>query len=125
VVTGKVEPFAQGNGASANRLTRQPFLPKLPLTKYMSGKHFRLLFVFALAILFLAGQFHLCADTNAGGYASHVCPFCATAGSAIFTPALSMAMIPVLTKLEVAAVAFELSTEVARTTSPRAPPSLS
>jgi hypothetical protein len=90
----------------------------------MSGKHARLLFVCLLAILFLAGQFHLCADTNTSGYASHVCPFCATVGSAIFTPAPSVAMIPVLGKLEVAAVAFELCTDVARTTSPRAPPSL-
>jgi hypothetical protein len=90
----------------------------------MSGKRTRLFFVFLLAILFLAGQFHLCADTNSGGYASHICPFCATAGSAIFTPALSMAMIPVLGKLEIVAIAFELSLDVARTTSPRAPPSL-
>ncbi len=90
----------------------------------MSGKRIRIFFVFVLALLFLAGQFHLCADTNSGSYASHICPFCATAGSAIFTPALSMAMIPVLTKLEVAAVAFELSTEVAHTISPRAPPFL-
>lgn len=90
----------------------------------MSGKPTRLIFVFVLAILFLAGQFHLCADTNSGGYASHVCPFCATAGSAIFTPALNMAMIPVLAKLEVAAVAFEITADVVRTTSPRAPPSL-
>ncbi|HXM15627.1 MAG TPA: hypothetical protein VN933_10325 [Candidatus Eremiobacteraceae bacterium] len=90
----------------------------------MSGKHARLLFVCLLAILFLAGQFHLCADTNAGGYVSHTCPFCATVGSAIFTPAPSVSMIPVLGKLEVAAVAFEISVDVARTTSPRAPPSL-
>jgi hypothetical protein len=91
----------------------------------MSGKHARLLFVCLLAILFLAGQFHLCADTNAGGYTSHICPFCATVGSAIFTPTPSVAMIPVLSELEIAAVAFELSTEVVRMTSPRAPPSLS
>jgi hypothetical protein len=90
----------------------------------MSGKHVRLFFVCLLALLFLAGQFHLCADTNAGGYASHTCPFCATVGSAIFTPSPSVAMIPILTKLEIVAVAFELSTDVARTTSPRAPPSL-
>jgi hypothetical protein len=100
-------------------------LPKLCLIKHMSGKHVRLFFIFVLALLFLAGQFHLCADTNAGGYASHICPFCATAGSAIYAPALSMAMIPVLTKLEIVAVAFEISVDVARTTSPRAPPSLS
>jgi hypothetical protein len=90
----------------------------------MSGKHARLFFVCLLAILFLAGQFHLCADTNAGGYASHTCPFCATVGSAIFTPTPSVSMIPVLSKLEVAAVAFEISVDVARTTSPRAPPAL-
>jgi hypothetical protein len=90
----------------------------------MSGKRTRLIFVFVLAIIFLAGQFHLCVDTSTGSYASHICPFCATAGSAVFTPALSLAMIPVLTKLEIAAVAFEISVDVARTTSPRAPPSL-
>ena len=90
----------------------------------MSGKRIRIIFMFLLAILFLAGQFHLCVDTTSGGYASHICPFCATTGSAIFTPELSLAMIPVLTKLEVTAVAFELSVVVARTTSPRAPPSL-
>jgi hypothetical protein len=90
----------------------------------MSGKHARLFFVCLLAILFLAGQFHLCADTNANGDASHFCPFCATAGSAIFTPPLSMAMIPVLSKLETAAVAFEISVDVPRVTSPRAPPAI-
>jgi hypothetical protein len=90
----------------------------------MTGKHARLFFVCLLAILFLAGQFHLCADTNANGDPSHFCPFCATAGSAIFTPPLSMAMIPVLTKLETAAVAFELSVDVPRLTSPRAPPAV-
>jgi hypothetical protein len=110
--------------AGGNRLTRQPFLPKLRLIKQMSGKYVRFFFVCLLAILFLAGEFHLCADTTSSGYNSHICPFCATVGSAIFTPALSVAMIPVLGKLEVAAVAFELSVEVARTTSPRAPPSL-
>jgi hypothetical protein len=90
----------------------------------MSGNRTRVFFIFLLAILFLAGQFHLCADTSANGFASHTCPFCATAGSAVFTPVPSMAMIPVLSKLEIVAVAFELSTDVARTTSPRAPPSL-
>jgi hypothetical protein len=90
----------------------------------MSGNRTRLILVFVLAIIFLAGQFHFCADTNSGGYASHVCPFCATAGSAIFAPPLSLAIIPVLSKLEIAAVAFELTVDVARTTSPRAPPYL-
>src|SRR4051812_13240963 len=69
-----------------NCLTYQPFLPKLRLTKYMSGNRTRVFFIFLLAILFLAGQFHLCADTSANGFASHTCPFCATAGSAVFTP---------------------------------------
>jgi hypothetical protein len=90
----------------------------------MSGNRFRLFFIMAIAILFIAGQFHLCADTSSGGFTSHVCPYCATAGSAVFTSTLSMAMIPVLGKLEVAAVAFEISADVPRTTAPRAPPSL-
>jgi hypothetical protein len=90
----------------------------------MNGDRFRLFFILVLALLFVAGQFHLCADTNRGDYASHFCPFCATTGSAIFTPALNMAVIPVLGKLETATEAFELCIEVPRVTSPRAPPSL-
>jgi hypothetical protein len=90
----------------------------------MTGKPMRLVFVVVLAVLFLAGQLHFCADTNSGAFATHVCPLCATAGSAMMSPALNMAMIPVLHRLEVAAVAFEISLDVSRTTSPRAPPSL-
>jgi hypothetical protein len=90
----------------------------------MGRDGFRVLLIFVLAFLFLASQFHLCADANTGGFASHFCPFCATTGSAIFMPALNIAMIPVLSRLETAAVSFEISVEVSRLTSPRAPPSL-
>lgn len=90
----------------------------------MTAKQMRLAFVVLLAIVFLAGQLHFCADTTSGAFATHICPLCATAGTAILAPALSMAMIPVLQRLEVAAVAFEISLDVSRTISPRAPPSL-
>ena len=32
----------------------------------MDGTRLRLFFIFAIALLFLGGQFHLCADLNAG-----------------------------------------------------------
>lgn len=108
------------HGWRLNCLTAQPFLPKLRLTKYMSRKHMRLGLVLLLGIVFLAGQFHVCADPTA----THVCPFCTTAGSAILIPAPSISLVPVLDRLEVAAVAFEVSAEAPRTTSPRAPPTL-
>jgi hypothetical protein len=90
----------------------------------MSGNRFRLFLLVVVAILFVAGQFHLCVDTNSDAYGAHICPFCATAGSAILALGLSMATVPVLSKLEVTAVAFEISADLPRTTSPRAPPAL-
>jgi hypothetical protein len=86
----------------------------------MSRKRIRLALVLLLGVVFLAGQFHFCADLSA----THACPFCATAGSAILTPTPSISLIPVLDRLEVAAVAFEISFDAPRTTSPRAPPAL-
>jgi hypothetical protein len=86
----------------------------------MSRKHMRLAFVLLLVIVFLAGQFHVCADPSA----THVCPFCTMAGSAILTPTPSISFIPILDRLEVAAVAFEVSADAPRYVSPRAPPAL-
>ena len=103
-----------------NCLTARPFLPKLRVTKYMSRKHMRLALVLFLGFVFLAGQFHVCADPSA----THACPFCTMAGSAILTPSPRVSFIPVLDRLEVAAVAFEISADAPRTTSPRAPPAL-
>jgi hypothetical protein len=80
----------------------------------------RLALMLLLGVVFLAGQFHFCADPSA----THICPFCATAGSAILTPTPSINLIPVLQRLEIAAVAFEISFDTPRTATPRAPPAL-
>jgi hypothetical protein len=84
----------------------------------------RLGLVLLLGIVFLAGQFHFCADRSSEPFATHVCPFCATAGSAIPTSAPSIAIIPILNRVESPTVALEISSDAPRTTSPRAPPSL-
>ncbi|HWZ99564.1 MAG TPA: hypothetical protein VN025_17535 [Candidatus Dormibacteraeota bacterium] len=42
-------------------------------------------FSLLLAILFLAAQFHQCADLSANSSSSHVCPVCSVAGT-IVTP---------------------------------------
>ena len=100
-----------------NCLTAQRLLPKLRLTKYMSSNRLRLVLVLIIAVAFLAGQFHFCADLSA----AHICPFCGTASSAILTPTPSVATIPVLSRLEVLATALELAVDVPRATSPRGP----
>jgi hypothetical protein len=78
-----------------------------------------------LGIVFLAAQFHFCADLNAGpGGGSHPCQLCSTAGSAIATQTPSLSIVPVVGRLEVFAEVLSPSVEVPTSTSPRAPPSL-
>jgi len=81
--------------------------------------------VLLLGIVFLAAQFHFCADLNAGPEgSSHPCQICSTAGSAITTQTLSLAIVPVVGRLEVLAKVLCPSVAVPTSTSPRAPPSL-
>jgi hypothetical protein len=75
-----------------------------------------------LGIIFLAAQFHFCADLNSGPSGSHPCQLCSTAGSAVTTEALALAVVPVVDRLEVFLTILSPSVEVQRTTSPRAPP---
>jgi len=75
-----------------------------------------------LGIIFLAAQFHFCADLNSGPSGSHPCPLCSTAGSAVTTETLDLAVVPVVDRLEVFLTILSPSVEVPRTTSPRAPP---
>jgi hypothetical protein len=77
-----------------------------------------------LGIIFLAAQFHFCADLNSGPSGSHPCQLCSTAGSAVTTPTLALAVVPVVNRIEVFAKIQSPSVEVQRSTSPRAPPSL-
>ncbi len=77
-----------------------------------------------LGIIFLAAQFHFCADLNSGPGGSHPCQLCSTAGSAVTTPTLDLAVVPVVNRFEVFAKIQSPSVEVQRSTSPRAPPAL-
>jgi hypothetical protein len=77
-----------------------------------------------LGIIFLAAQFHFCADLNSGPSGSHPCQLCSTAGSAITTQALALAVAPVVKRLELPAKTLSPSVEVPRSTSPRAPPAV-
>jgi hypothetical protein len=77
-----------------------------------------------LGVIFLAAQFHFCADltSDPGGY--HPCQLCSTAGSAVTTETLDLAVVPVVNRLEVSVAVLFPSVEVFRSTSPRAPPVL-
>ena len=77
-----------------------------------------------LGIIFLAAQFHFCADLNSGPSGSHPCQLCSTAGSAVTTPTLDLAVVPVENRLEVFTKIVSPSLEIQSFTSPRAPPAL-
>jgi len=77
-----------------------------------------------LGIIFLAAQFHFCADLNSGPSGSHPCQLCSTAGSAITTQVLTLGVAPVVNRLELPAKTLPPSVEVPRLTSPRAPPAV-
>jgi hypothetical protein len=77
-----------------------------------------------LGIIFLAAQFHFCADLNANPGGSHPCQLCSTAGTAVAPQVLDLSMVPVVHRLELAAPALRHSVEISRATSPRAPPAL-
>ncbi len=106
-------------------LTPQPFQPKLRLIIRMFPTPYRVrVFALLLGIIFLAAQFHFCADLNSGPSGSHPCQICSTAGAAVTTETLNLAVVPVVDRLEFVAAILSPSVEVPRTTSPRAPPAL-
>jgi len=77
-----------------------------------------------LGIIFLAAQFHFCADLNSGPSGPHLCPLCSTAGLAVTTRLPSISPPPVVNRLELRPTIPSFSVEVASGLSPRAPPSL-
>jgi hypothetical protein len=77
-----------------------------------------------LGIIFLAAQFHFCADLTSDPGGSHPCQLCSTAGAAVTTQTLDLAVVPVVNRLEVFVSTLSRSAEVRRFTSPRAPPAL-
>jgi hypothetical protein len=75
-----------------------------------------------LGVAFLGAQFHFCTNLTAAPSASHICPICSTAGSAVATHSLSVAIAPVTNRLETVSAVISISSAFPRATSPRAPP---
>ena len=77
-----------------------------------------------LGVIFLGAQFHFCTDLSPSANATHMCPICSVAGTAVATQSPSVAIIPVSNRLEVASPLLTVSSPFERAVSPRAPPSL-
>ncbi|MBZ5703067.1 MAG: hypothetical protein LAN84_14635 [Acidobacteriia bacterium] len=77
-----------------------------------------------LAVVFLATQFHFCADLASRPAASHLCPFCSVTGSAVAPSPLGIVVVQVTNRLETFAGLSPLFTVLPRAISPRAPPAL-
>jgi hypothetical protein len=91
----------------------------------MLGKTRRIrILALLLGIVFLGAQFHFCADLTAAPSASHICPICSAVGSVVATHSPSIAVVPVMNRLEVAPLIISMFSAVPRATSPRAPPAL-
>jgi hypothetical protein len=107
------------------RLTLQPIRPKLRLTKHMHNKRHRVrLVALLLGVIFLGAQFHFCTDLSASASATHFCPVCSVAGSAVAMQSPSVAIIPAANRLEVVSLVLVVSSAFPRAVSPRAPPAL-
>jgi len=81
-------------------------------------------FALLLGLIFLAAQFHFCADLSALNSSGHFCPFCSTAGAAVATHVPLLGSAPATVRLEVRLAETAVSSEVAPSTSPRAPPAI-
>jgi len=79
-------------------------------------------FALLLALIFLAIQFHFCADLSAGNSSGHFCPFCFTAGAALATHVPFLGLAPAVVRLEARPAETPVPSEVALSLSPRAPP---
>jgi len=77
-----------------------------------------------LGIIFLGAQFHFCTDLSGSPSATHFCPVCSVAGSAVATQSPSVAIIPAANRLEVVSPVLTVSSAFPRAVSPRAPPAL-
>jgi len=77
-----------------------------------------------LGVVFLGVQLHCCADLSSNTTDSHVCPICCTAGTAIATPLLIMAMAPAINQMVVPSAMAAVPQVVFRSVAPRAPPAV-
>ncbi|HUE57782.1 MAG TPA: hypothetical protein VMO76_18250 [Candidatus Udaeobacter sp.] len=75
-----------------------------------------------LAVVFLGAQFHFCTELTAGPAATHVCPVCSAATSAMVSEALLLTVASVSDRLESPGARLALSIDIPQGISPRAPP---
>jgi hypothetical protein len=89
----------------------------------MPGKTQRIyILALLLAGMFLIAQFHCCVSLTSSSMDSHACPICSTAGIAVATPSLLLALIPAINRLEAPPMIAVVSVVVLRNVEPRAPP---
>jgi hypothetical protein len=82
------------------------------------------LFILLLAVVFLAAQFHFCADLTSSQSGTHLCPVCSSTISVVSPAAPGIAFAPIMNSLEISVSATVLSPTLPRSISPRAPPAL-
>lgn len=82
------------------------------------------IYALLLGLIFLAAQFHFCADLTSTTGASHFCPYCATTGAAIAASAPSISLAPAHAPVEFAPTQVFASVDVWFNIAPRAPPVL-
>jgi len=78
--------------------------------------------IMLLVAIFLAGQFHLCADLTSTQSSSHFCPICSTTVSVVAPQAPVIIFVPVHDPVEPHVALLVHSLPLPRSISPRAPP---
>jgi hypothetical protein len=91
----------------------------------MSNQTRKLAFVaLLLAVVFLAAQFHQCADLTSSATASHVCPVCSTAATVATTESPVIAFVSTETAFVPQVAPRVVSTHIPHAASPRASPAV-
>jgi len=91
----------------------------------MSSRAHKLTFVaLLLAILFLAAQFHQCADLTSDTSGTHLCPVCSTAGTVVASESPAMAVVSTEARFVAQPAPRVISSDIPYAASPRASPSI-
>ncbi|MBS1864322.1 MAG: hypothetical protein JSS69_00245 [Acidobacteria bacterium] len=91
----------------------------------MSARVHKLTFVaLLLAVLFLAAQFHQCADLSANSSSSHICPICSVAGTVVTTASPVISFVSTDTQFAAQPAPRVVSSHIPYAASPRASPAL-
>ena len=77
-----------------------------------------------LSLLFLAAQFHQCADLSSNSAASHVCPVCSVAATVVKSEAPVIAFVSTETPFVAQASPRVISSHIPYAASPRASPAV-